>query len=407
MAKIAPVFEGKAKICLGKNVFYNPHMRFNRDISSLAVGAIGKIEEVFGDKSENEGRKSGGKKGAAGKKSARRIALRNLEVLDAFCATGIRGSRYKTENENVGKVTFLDANKGIRKLIGKNIKVNKIAGAKVVISDFSKYTYENSFDFVEVDPFGSPSPFIYDAIRSFKFKKSGVLSVTATDTAVLCGARHDACIKNYNSIPLNNEFCHENAIRILLSFIARNASQFNFGIAPLVCFSKRHYVKCIVRLEFGADKAVESAKNANHFVQYCHKCLERKIVRINGIEKKCPECGNELQAAGPLWAGKTLDRDFVKKMIGLNAKRKLEGFGEIAKFLVVLESEADMPAFYYDLHRMFKVKGLASVPNERVVASLQHAGFTATLTHFSPTAIKTGAPAVEVEKAIKKANAPT
>jgi len=57
----------------GKNVFYNPNMKFCRSVSSLAVGVIG------------------------GK----------LSVIDAFCASGIRGIRYAKENSNVEKLTFL------------------------------------------------------------------------------------------------------------------------------------------------------------------------------------------------------------------------------------------------------------------------------------------------------------
>ncbi|MBM3229393.1 hypothetical protein FJZ26_03090, partial [Candidatus Parvarchaeota archaeon] len=245
--------------------------------------------------------------------------------------------------------------------------------------------------------------------RSFSMRKAGVLSVTATDTAVLCGAKHDACIKNYGSVPLNNEFCHENAIRILLSFIARAASQFNFAIRPLVCFSKRHYVKCILRLEFGAGQAVESAKLANYFVLYCPGCLERKLVKATGLignsglfgeGNKCRACGHVLQIAGPLWAGKLAEKEFVQKMAGLNAKRGLECWEEVAMLLDVLENEADMPAFSYDLHRIFKVKRLGSVPNLDVIEMLKKDGYAASLTQLFPNVHKTDAPAAQVVRAV-------
>ena len=50
---------------VSKDVFYNPNMQFCRSFCSLAVGAL---EE-------------------------------KLNVLDAFCASGIRGIRYAKENK--------------------------------------------------------------------------------------------------------------------------------------------------------------------------------------------------------------------------------------------------------------------------------------------------------------------
>jgi len=56
------VKEGAASISLSGGVFYNPEMELCRDVSSLAIGAIG----------------AGGGK---------------LHILDAMCASGIRGIR--------------------------------------------------------------------------------------------------------------------------------------------------------------------------------------------------------------------------------------------------------------------------------------------------------------------------
>ena len=200
--------EEESKIFSADKIFYNPEMRFCRSFSSLAVGAIGE----------------------------------KLNVLDGFCASGIRGIRYAKENKNVSSVTFLDWSKNAIALAKKNAAKNKISArkAKIVNDDIVKFLVADAtdfeFNFIELDPFGTPAPYLFAVF--FRMNQSGTktfyLSATATDTAVLCGHEKTACLKNYHAKSLNNEFTHENGLRILIRRIAEAASEFNFGISPLV-----------------------------------------------------------------------------------------------------------------------------------------------------------------------------
>ena len=74
------------------------------------------------------------------------------------------------------------------------------------------------FDYIDVDPFGSPNPFLDAAIK--RIARDGILAVTATDTAPLCGTYTNACRRKYWAVPLRNELMHEIGIRI------RNAKPF-------------------------------------------------------------------------------------------------------------------------------------------------------------------------------------
>ena len=210
MKKEVLISEGLAKIAGAENVFYNPHMEFCRDISSLAVGAIG------------------------GK----------ISICDSFCASGIRGIRYKLENSNVESVSFVDLSKNACALAKKNLKLDKVKG-KVANEDVRRFFLDNEFDFVELDPFGTPAPYLHYAFNSFRSKKIGYVSATATDVAVLCGAHSEACLKVYQSHPVDNEFCHENGVRILVGKMAREAADSELGIEPIISFSHRHYMKVI------------------------------------------------------------------------------------------------------------------------------------------------------------------
>ncbi len=374
--KVLTVLEGKAKIKTSKYAFYNPHMKFNRDISSLAFGVAAK--EVMG---RNEGK---------------------ISVLDGFCSSGIRGIRYWIENDCDGKITFLDASRNLKALINSNAKKNKIKSSQfeVAIEDFNIHYSKEGHDFVEIDPFGSPAQFIFTALNQYRFKKRAYLSLTATDTAVLCGTRHDACIKNYNSVPLNNDCCHENAIRILVGFAARLASQFNFKTTPLFSFSKRHYVKTILRLDFGAEGAVESAKLAANYAIFNPKSLG--TVLAPAFSKVFKQREENTMASGPVWAGSIYETEFVSEMIGLNAKRKMNGWEEVERFLETIRDESGMPPYYFDTHSIFHKEKVQSVSLDGIIKNLENSGFKASRTHFSPTAIKTTAGYGNILEAIEK-----
>ena len=359
------ICEGKIRLAECAGVFYNPEMRLCRDICSLAVGALG------------------------GK----------LSVLDAMCASGVRGLRYKKENKNVAKLALCDYSAKAVACARKNAALNK-AKCAVKKADAGAFLRQNSFDFVELDPFGSPQPFLHDAAYSFKDSKGGFLSLTATDMAVLCGAHHAACLKNYGAAPLDNEFCHENAVRILIGKAMLEFAPFNLALAPLFSFSHRHYVKVVLAVSRGSEAAVGAVKSLG-FVSYCPGCCWRKTGRLPSQES-CPGCSHQLQIAGPIYLGNLWDGKVLERMLALNAERKLERAREIEKILRTMLQESRIASYgYYDLHTLAK-KNLAPIMAiERALAKLHKAGFSAARTHFCPTAVRTDAPHSEVLKLVK------
>lgn len=359
--------EGKIELFVPEGVFYNPEMELCRGISSLCVGAIG------------------------GK----------LSVVDAMCASGVRGLRYRKENGNVSSLTLCDLSRKAVASARKNANANRVKCA-VQNRDACKILREagGKFDFVELDPFGSPVPFLYEAARAFFEKKSGFLSVTATDMAVLCGAAHAACLKNYGATPLNSEFCHENAVRILIGKTTLTFAPFNLAAAPIYSLSHRHYVKIIFRLEKSADAAVESAKKIG-FASYCPGCCWRQAGRLP-MKEKCPECRHKLVHGGPLYIGKLWEGKLLEKMIALNASRDYAKRKYIEKFLRTQLAESKVDAYgYYDLHIMARKLHGKIMGMDEAIAALRKAGFAAERTHFCPTAIRSGAPHKEIVKLVR------
>ncbi|HQT45345.1 MAG TPA: hypothetical protein PLO51_05165, partial [Candidatus Micrarchaeota archaeon] len=196
-----------------------------------------------------------------------------------------------------------------------------------------------------------------------------------------------------------NYCCHENAIRILIGFAARIACQHNFGITPLLSFSKRHYVKTMMRLDFGADNALESAKAASMLAIYTPGTLETSLAMP--FSKTFRQRDEKAIVSGPVWGGQIWDAQFVEGMIKLNSERKYKGYEEAGAFLETISKEAGLPPYYFDTHSIFHKEKIQSVALDGIIGNLEQAGFKATRTHFTPTAIRTDAGYAKILEAIK------
>ncbi|MBR9682304.1 MAG: DUF2067 family protein, partial [Candidatus Aenigmarchaeota archaeon] len=71
------------------------------------------------------------------------------------------------------------------------------------------------------------------------------------------------------------------------------------------------------------------------------------------------------------------------------------------KLMDMIIGEADMPAFYYDIHNIAKSKKTTVPKFDTISKALKKKGYEMSRTHFSETCIKTDAPREQVEKLIK------
>lgn len=354
------ITEGLARINLKKGVFFNPKMELCRDITSLAIST-----------------------------------LPELTICDGMCATGVRGIRYALENENVKHVALVDMDENAIALATQNIIINNL-DFPVVQSDINHFLYRGGekFNFVELDPFGSPVPFIRSALLNLRASKEGFLSVTATDTAVLCGAQTKACQIYYGARPLHNYLCHEAGARILLSHIARVASPLEMGIEPIITLSKHHYFKLILKVKKGAVPALDSVKQLG-YVSWCPNCFTTKTWKDPFIKKEC-ECGHIVEWSGPSWLSNLFDKEALEKMKSENINRNYANKKVVSQLLHLLSLDAEMPPFYFDIHKISDKLDAPSKKFEIVFTELERRGFRVSRTHFNPNAIKTDADAQTV-----------
>ena len=361
------VKEGNVTVSVADGVFYNPNMEFSRDISSLVISSI----------------------------------QEKLTVCDGMSASGIRGLRYAKENKNVEKVTFVDMEKTAVENLKENIKSNGI-NAVVIEDDLNHFLYRGGekFNFVEIDPFGSPVPFIRSALLNLRPSKTGYLSVTATDTAVLCGASSKACQIYYNSKALHTYFCHEAGIRILLAHIARIASPLKLSIEPIISLSKRHYMKVIVKVKKDAKSAFDSIKKIG-FVSFCPQCFTIKNEFTPHLQKICLFCGHQTQWGGPMWLSNLHNRENLDKMLEENKLRDYKNRLELSQTIQLMQQEDKFPPFYFDIHAISDKLKLPPTKFETIISELISKGYTVGRTHFDVNAIKTDAPATDVTAAVR------
>lgn len=355
--------EGKAKISVSEDVFYNPKMGKLRDISVLFLKAT---------------------------------TGRDARLLDCTAASGVRGIRYALE-AGIKDATLLDINADAARAARANVRRNGL-GLRVVNESIQEFanTRDDAFDVIDLDPFGTPVPYVHDLL---KLSKDGTLfMITATDTATLCGAEEKACVKLYGSKPLHNELCHEAGVRILLNYVAREAAQFNFGIEPALSIADMHYMRVFVFLRRGAEKAVGSVKEGG-FVSYCTNCHSFSTAKgiVPAVEAECGNCGKRMAISGPMWLGGLHSKEIVAKMLG-------HGKGSSAdatKLLEGIQDELETP-FFYDLSKITEYLGMGSVPLDGVMDALA-AKRRVSRTHFGRNCIKTDAGIKEVVAGVKKA----
>ncbi len=326
-------------------VFYNPKMGFSRDLGVCALQAFAL---------ENPG----------------------LSFADPLSASGIRGLRYAKEVRGIASISLNDRSKTAFSLIKKNIKLLKL-GKKASASnlDANAFLSPHFFDVVDLDPFGTPVPFLDSAARSC----SRFFMATATDMPALCGVYPEVCLRNYGVRPPRAEFCHELALRILLSRTAQTFAQYEKSILPLLSQSSDHYIRIFCRAERGAQKANACLKNLGYLL-YC-KCGHRELVPgpINKDYFTCPFCKEKIAPSGPVWVGKLFDRKFCESALDIAKERNFE---RSIKFLSKAVEEADAPPLYYNIHKICSSLKIEPPKDEVLIRKLKKAGFVGTRTHM-------------------------
>ena len=315
-----------------KGVFYNPAMEMSRD-----------LHVAFAKELEIEG-----------------------IVLDGLAASGIRGIRLILEAGL--NVEFCDTSTLATNTIAENLKLNGIE-SKIYNKPVEELLQEKKYDCIDIDPFGTPAPFLEAALNGLN--NNGILGVSATDTAVLCGAKPSICMKRYGANSMKKVAAKEIGIRIMLSKIHSIASEIEKGIQPLLCYSEGHHLRVFVKL------------------------TEKSNVKLKWINTNMEIVEEEESGAGgPLWIDKIIEKEHIPS----NCE------GKLGKFFETLSEEANGPPGLYDVNDIARIAEIGQTPQRnKIVKCLKELDHFASSSIFSPLGIKTTASEIERTKAIKLA----
>jgi tRNA (guanine26-N2/guanine27-N2)-dimethyltransferase len=319
--------------------------------------------------------------------------LRPQEYLDTMGATGIRGLRAAVE---AGVPTIInDRDPVAAALIRENIA---LAGVPVTAleADANVLLSGCRFEAVDLDPFGTPAPYLDSACRSAR----RYLFATATDTAPLCGAHRKAGMRRYSVHLMKTEYHSEVGLRTLLGFAARSLARYDRGMEPLLCLAHQHFHRVHLRLLAGAAKA-DATLGRVGFVSHCLKCLYRE--EHSGLAPSCgpcPRCGATLSPIGPLWLGPINDPATLDGISSLLPDTTLAESPALTRLVRLLREELPTST-HYDYHVVARNLRGSPPAMETVLQRLEEAGFQASRAHYSGTALKTDAPIEIVEQAIR------
>lgn len=318
-------------------VFYNRQMGFNRDVSVCLFPALD---------------------------------LKGRTALDAMAGTGARGVRIANEAEGGFDIWINDAVPEAYEIIERNIELNDLENASPINEDLRCLLTKRVFDYVDIDPFGSPVPYLHSAIIGCK--RNGILAATATDTAPLAGTYPKKCVRRYGARPLRCRFGHEVGLRILIGHIVREAAKYDRGVDPILCFYADHYFRVHLKMREGGGSADKSLDLLG-FIEYETETGRRTLSKDPGPTNY-----------GPLWIGPLFDPLILGSMesgIELAEPRRME------KMLETWRNELDIP-FFYDSDEVSAILGMSPPPLDAILEKLGERG-NVSRTHFSPTGFKT------------------
>ena len=374
------VREGKAKILVPRisdyrrsdgvyepawaPVFYNPRMSFNRDLAILFALAY------------------------------RRLAgLDTLTVVEPLSGTGVRAIRYALEAD--ANVVANDIDPTAFQLAQLNVERNNATNrvklynldANELLSSLKRRKIRPSI--IDIDPFGSPAPFLDTAIQAIG--RRGVIAVTATDAAPLSGTHLRALRRRYDVRPGRTAWEKEQAVRVLAGYIIRRAACYEYGTRILLAYFADYYVRIIALLEKGAGRADKSLQQLAAGA-YCPYCSYTGYTE-EAAPATCPACGGHLTTVSPIYNGPLCDQETVSLMLTYAKKADwLENKDRAIKLLETLLEECSITRPYYRIDRVASVLRTNMPKPRHVVEALRVRGYQAALTHFDTRAVKTTAP---------------
>ena len=330
-----------------------------------------------------------------------------ITFADAFGGIGSRGLRVAVEVPKVSQIFINDINRIAISAAQESALVNNVSEKcffsinEVCKFLISRPTEGNKrFTIIDLDPFGSPSPFIDCVLRSVE--DEGLISITATDTAVLSGIYQTVCLRKYFGLSINNAYSNEVATRLLVSSIALIGARLGISIIPIFVNSNRHYFRVFLKVSLSNSKANRVFENLG-YIQHCFKCGERNTSYIRS-DDLCPECNNKFNIAGQLWIGQLFDKKIINKLLTkyfLDDFKDDKNYRRIKQIFKISFKELDQIPYYFSVDEIGSMLKASPKKVDDIIEKLIESGYNASKTIFRPTALKTNASLADILSILK------
>lgn len=398
--------EGKATVLAPKEdkVFYNPIQQFNRDLSVMGIRSWLKLYQQ-------------GKEGSRDLKKKRKLNDESVEspayirILEALSATGLRALRYGHEIPQVEKVIANDLLGEAVNSINRNIEYNELQ-EKVEgnLGDAIKYmsTVKEKFHVIDLDPYGTATPFIDLALQAIK--EDGMLLVTCTDAGVLAGSGYpEKCFalyggNNFGNTFMGNEMNHEVGLRLILGTIAREAAKYKKTIEPMLSLSIDFYFRLFIRVKTSPIE-VKNLASKTMITYHCSGCGQNKNQYLGRKQDKkyqtakkitigenCEYCQSYFNIAGPMWGDKIQNEAFIKQVLQEDIDEEVYKTRERIRGMLTLALEELEEPFYFNLNQLSSFMKAPPMPINDFAKAVGDLGYQVSLTHAKKNCLKTDAP---------------
>ncbi|MCI4352531.1 MAG: hypothetical protein L3K14_04000 [Thermoplasmata archaeon] len=304
------------------------------------------------------------------------VARRGWEML---AATGVRGLRLVGETDAFERYDFHERSPAAFAVLERNVHESGHAGLVTHLGDSRQSVEERAFDYVDLDPFGTPEPFVNSALRALR--PGGVLAVTATDMPVLAGVARGVCERRYGGRPIRGSQGPEGGLRILLAYLIREGARRSVELEPVLSYLHDHYVRVFLKSRTAPS---ENAADA-----------------LMGDPSESGDAGPEISGSGPfgpMWLGPLFEGRLLARLeVPATAQRP----AELRKLLDRLREESTVERpFYYEPNTLASELHLSEPPPlAPLLAGLRARGFAAARSHVRPSAFRTSAPRSVVQDA--------
>ena len=451
--EFTPMCEGRTTLVVPKEslrskvpprtpAFFNPAARLSRDLSILIYTSFIRLNSFQFKKVP-------------------------ITLADAFSGVGARSIRVAKETPLVDKVILNDLNPVAIKAAKESAKINYVED-KCSYSQKDVHVFLNErnsnkkerYVIADLDPFGSPSPYVDSLLRAVT--NGGLISVTATDSAVLYGKYPKVCFRKYFSRPINCTYSNETAIRILIFFIGLIAGRMDLSIEPVFAHSHRHYSRVYVRVHVSSNEANKLVDNLG-YVTHCFNCGDRREYPLTfQLPLSCSICESnnrnknerKLNVAGPLWTKPIFSKRLISDVLcadrdnygarndvlsrdehvlhpknhnsggSMSGDNRFTGyyseasllpsqlpcsdnsiqvssqkyFRHIFQLLHIARLELDDPPYYYTIDEVGSALKTSPPSMNSILERIVQGGFRGSRTSFRPTGFKTNASMEEIKR---------